>query len=70
MLLQYSIFLMRKYPTMVGNTNVLWKPTEPTLKSDDVTSQLTLTMMKMNLSTIIRCPIKILYGGIVHYFIK
>ena len=55
---------------MVGFTNFLWKATEPTQKSDYVTSQLTLTMMKMNFSTIFRCPTKTRYGGIDRYFIK
>jgi len=55
---------------MVGVTNVLWKPTEPTQKSDDITFQLSLTMMKINSSSIIRCPTKILCGGIESHFIK
>lgn len=46
------------------------RPTEPIQKSNDIIFQSTLTMMKINFSTIIRCPSNTLYGGIERYFIK
>jgi hypothetical protein len=55
---------------LVGVTNVLWQATEPTQKPNDITFQLILTTMKINVPISIRCPTETLYGGIERYFLQ